>query len=229
MGKDVIIALDFSRAIEAFEFVCMFKDCRPYVKIGMELYYSEGPGITQMFKAHGHNVFLDLKLHDIPNTVSKTMQRIGEFSIDMLDMHAAGGIEMMKAGRKALGDGVRPLAVGVTQLTSISEEAMHNELGIPGSVNDIVVKYALNAKAAGLDGVVCSPFEAKAVKEACGSEFLTITPGVRFADDSNADQKRVATPEMAKQYSDYIVVGRPITRAKDPVEAYKRYRKAFVD
>lgn len=231
MGKDVIIACDFSSAEATFEFLDKFTDVKPFVKIGMELYYAEGPSIVKEIKNRGHKIFLDLKLHDIPNTVKKSMAVLSRLDVDMTNLHAAGTIDMMKAAVEGLTreDGTRPLLIAVTQLTSTSEERMQNELLINASINDTIVKYAQNAKEAGLDGVVCSPLEAGMVKNACGKAFMTVTPGVRFADGEVGDQVRVTTPEKAKEIgSDYIVVGRPITAADDPVAAYKRCVKEFV-
>ena len=233
MGKDVIIALDFSSAEAVFSFLDKFENepRKPFVKIGMELYYAEGPAIVREIKRRGHKIFLDLKLHDIPNTVMKAMAVLSRLDVDMTNLHAAGTIEMMKAAVKGLTrpDGTRPILLAVTQLTSTSEEAMQNELLINATMPDTVKKYAQNALEAGLDGVVCSPLEAKLVKEACGGEFWTVTPGIRFADGDVGDQKRIMTPEKAKAASDYIVVGRPITAAADPVAAYRRCVAEFVD
>ena len=233
MGKDVIIALDFSSAETVFSFLDKFENepRKPFVKIGMELYYAEGPAIVREIKRRGHKIFLDLKLHDIPNTVMKAMAVLSRLDVDMTNLHAAGTIEMMKAAVKGLTrpDGTRPILLAVTQLTSTSEEAMQNELLINATMPDTVKKYAQNAQEAGLDGVVCSPLEAKLVKEACGGEFWTVTPGIRFADGDVGDQKRIMTPEKAKAASDYIVVGRPITAAADPVAAYRRCVAEFVD
>ncbi|NLL46268.1 MAG: orotidine-5'-phosphate decarboxylase [Clostridiales bacterium] len=232
MGKDVIIALDFAGARETFEFLDKFEEEKPFVKIGMELFYSEGPEIVREIKHRGHKIFLDLKLHDIPNTVKKAMAALSRLDVDMVNLHAAGTIDMMRRGLEGLTrpDGTRPLLIAVTQLTSTSEERMQKELLIAAPINDVVVKYAENAKAAGLDGVVCSPLEAKMVKEACGSGFMTVTPGIRFADSDKGDQVRVTTPEMAREIgSDYIVVGRPVTAATDPVEAYRRCVSEFID
>ena len=234
MGKDVIIACDFSSAAETFAFLDKFKDesRKPFVKIGMELYYAEGPSIVREIKARGHKIFLDLKLHDIPNTVRKAMSVLSNLDVDMTNLHAAGTIDMMKAAIEGLTkpDGSRPILIAVTQLTSTSEERMQKELLINASINDTIVKYAQNTKAAGLDGVVCSPLEAGMVKEACGNGFITVTPGVRFADGEVGDQVRVTTPEKAKEIgSDYIVVGRPITQAENPVAAYRRCVAEFVD
>ena len=225
MNKDVIIACDFASAEETYRFLDKMGDVKPYVKIGMELYYAEGPAIVHELKRRGHKIFLDLKLHDIPNTVKKAMSVLSRLDVDMCNLHAAGTIEMMKAAVEGLTreDGTRPILLAVTQLTSTSEERMHNDLLIPGNIGDVVVHYAKNAQAAGLDGVVCSPLEAGMVKAACGTEFVTVTPGIRFADGVVGDQVRITTPEKAREIgSDYIVVGRPITAAEDPVAAYKR-------
>lgn len=232
MGKDVIIACDFSSAKETFDFLDKFTDEKPFVKIGMELYYAEGPSIVKEIKKRGHKIFLDLKLHDIPNTVKKAMSVLSNLDVDMTNLHVAGTVEMMKAAVEGLTkpDGTRPILIAVTQLTSTSEERMQKELLINASINDTIVKYAENAKEAGLDGVVCSPLEAGMVKEACGKDFYTVTPGVRFADGDVGDQVRVTTPAKAKEIgSDYIVVGRPITQAENPVEAYRRCVSEFVD
>lgn len=232
MGKDVIIACDFSSAKDTFDFLDKFTDEKPFVKIGMELFYAEGPSIVREIKKRGHKIFLDLKLHDIPNTVKKAMSVLSNLDVDMTNLHAAGTVEMMKAAVEGFtkADGTRPILIAVTQLTSTSEERMQNELLINASINDTIVKYAENAKLAGLDGVVCSPLEAGMVKEACGTAFMTVTPGVRFADGEVGDQVRVTTPAKAKEIgSDYIVVGRPITQAADPVAAYRRCVKEFVD
>lgn len=231
MGKDVIIACDFSNKEKTFEFLDKFKDRKPFVKIGMELFYAEGPSIVREIKKRGHKIFLDLKLHDIPNTVKKSMAVLSQLDVDMTNLHAAGTIDMMKAAVEGLTreDGTRPILIAVTQLTSTSEERMQNELLINATINDTIKKYAQNAEIAGLDGVVCSPLEASLVKDACGKEFLTVTPGVRFADGDVGDQVRVTTPEKAKEISsDYIVVGRPITAAENPVEAYERCCKEFI-
>ena len=231
MGKDVIIACDFSSAKDTFDFLDKFTDEKPFVKIGMELFYAEGPSIVREIKKRGHKIFLDLKLHDIPNTVKKAMSVLSNLDVDMTNLHAAGTVEMMKAAVEGLtkADGTRPILIAVTQLTSTSEERMQNELLINASINDTIVKYAENAKLAGLDGVVCSPLEAGMVKEACGTAFMTVTPGVRFADGEVGDQVRVTTPAKAKEIgSDYIVVGRPITQAEDPVAAYRRCVSEFV-
>ena len=232
MNRDVIIACDFSSAKETFAFLDRFTEKKPFVKIGMELYYAEGPQIVRELKARGHRIFLDLKLHDIPNTVKKSMHVLSSLGADIVNLHAAGGSEMMRAALEGLTreDGTRPLLIAVTQLTSTSRERMNEELRIPGSVEDTVRAYAKNAQSAGLDGVVCSPLEAGLVKEACGSAFLTVTPGIRFADSEKGDQSRVTTPEKAKEIgSDFIVVGRPITAAEDPVGAYNRCVKEFCE
>ena len=232
MGKDVIIACDFASAQDTFNFLDKFTEEKPFVKIGMELYYAEGPSIVKEIKKRGHKIFLDLKLHDIPNTVKKSMAVLSKLDVDMTNLHAAGTIDMMKAALEGLTreDGTRPILIAVTQLTSTSEERMKNELLINASINDTIVKYAQNAKEAGLDGVVCSPLEAGMVKDACSKDFVTITPGVRFADGEVGDQVRVTTPAKAKEIgSDYIVVGRPITQADDPVAAYRRCVEEFVD
>ena len=232
MGKDVIIACDFSSADAALEFLSKFKDEKPFVKIGMELFYAEGPSIVKKIKERGHKIFLDLKLHDIPNTVKKSMAVLSSLDVDMCNLHASGTSAMMTAALEGLTrpDGTRPLLIAVTQLTSTDEERMKRELLINEPITDVVLKYAQNAANSGLDGVVCSPLEAKIVHEACGKDFLTVTPGVRFADGDIGDQKRVMTPAEAKKIgSDYIVVGRPITAAPDPVAAYKRCVAEFVD
>lgn len=231
MGKDVIIACDFAGAKETFHFLDNFKEEKPFVKIGMELFYAEGPQIVREIKARGHKIFLDLKLHDIPNTVKKAMAVLSRLDVDMCNLHAAGTKAMMEAAIEGLTrpDGTRPLLIAVTQLTSTDEERMQKELLINASLPDTVISYARNAAAAGLDGVVCSPLEAAAVKENCGAGFVTVTPGVRFADSAKDDQARITTPARAAQIgSDYIVVGRPITQAADPVEAYRRCVKDFV-
>ena len=232
MGKDVIIACDFANAAQTFEFLDKFTDVKPFVKIGMELFYAEGPSIVREIKARGHKIFLDLKLHDIPNTVGKAMKVLSALDVDMINVHAAGTSGMMKAAIDGLTreDGRRALLIAVTQLTSTDEETMKNEILIEKPLADAVMSYASNAKNSGLDGVVCSPLEAGKVHEHCGAAFLTVTPGVRFADGDKGDQKRVTTPAQAKEIgSDYIVVGRPITQAADPVEAYKRCIAEFVD
>ena len=231
MGKDVIIACDFASAEETFQFLDHFTEEKPYVKIGMELYYAEGPAIVKEIKRRGHKIFLDLKLHDIPNTVKKAMSVLRELDVDMTNLHAAGTIAMMEAAREGLTrpDGTRPLLIAVTQLTSTDQERMTNDLLINEPLEKVVMHYAENAKKAGLDGVVCSPLESAAVHTTCGSEFLTVTPGVRFADGDKGDQVRVTTPAKAKEIgSDYIVVGRPITQAEDPVAAYRRCMAEFV-
>lgn len=230
--RDVIIACDFSSKEQTLSFLDKFTGRKPFVKIGMELFYAEGPEIVRTIKARGHRIFLDLKLHDIPNTVKKAMSVLRNLDVDMTNVHAAGTVDMMKAAIEGLTreDGTRPLLIAVTQLTSTSEERMQKELLIGASINDTIVKYAENAKAAGLDGVVCSPLEARMVKDACGEEFMTVTPGVRFADGDVGDQVRVTTPERAKEIgSDFIVVGRPITAADDPVAAYERCLREFAE
>ena len=231
MAKDVIIACDFSGREEALNFLDKFKENKPFVKIGMELFYAEGPSIVREIKARGHKVFLDLKLHDIPNTVKKSMSVLSSLEVDMCNVHASGTEAMMSAALEGLvrADGTRPLLIAVTQLTSTSEERMQKELLIGESLEETVLHYAENTKRAGLDGIVCSPLESGKVKERCGKDFLTITPGVRFADSKADDQVRITTPEKARELgSDYIVVGRPITGADDPVEAYKRCLKEFL-
>lgn len=232
MGKDVIIACDFSSKEETLNFLDKFTDVKPYVKIGMELFYAAGPEIVKEIKQRGHKIFLDLKLCDIPNTVMKAMHVLSSLDVDMCNLHASGTIPMMEAAIKGLTreDGTRPLLIAVTQLTSTSQEVMTRDLLIDKNIDEVVMHYANNAKIAGLDGVVCSPLEAGKVKGVCGKEFLTVTPGVRFADGDVGDQVRVTTPEKAKEIgSDYIVVGRPITAAADPVAAYKRCVMEFVD
>ena len=232
MKRDVIIACDFSSAEETYKFLDKFTGKKPFVKIGMELFYAEGPEIVRQLKKRGHQIFLDLKLHDIPNTVKKSMAVLSRLDVDMCNLHAAGTIEMMRAALEGLtrADGTRPLLIAVTQLTSTSEERMHKDLLIEGNINDVVVHYAKNAKEAGLDGVVCSPLEAGIVKESCGKAFITVTPGIRFADGAVGDQVRITTPERAKEIgTDYIVVGRPITAAENPVEAYERCLNEFVN
>lgn len=225
MGKDVIVACDFSSSAETLAFLDHFEGRKPFVKIGMELYYAEGPDMVRRLRARGHRIFLDLKLHDIPNTVRRTMAVLARLDVDMCNLHAAGTIEMMRAAREGLTrpDGTRPLLIAVTQLTSTDEERMRRELWIERPLENVVMHYAENARAAGLDGVVCSPREAAAVHERCGTDFLTVTPGVRFADGETGDQRRVMTPAAARlATADYIVVGRPITAAADPVAAYER-------
>ncbi len=231
MGKDVIIACDFASKEATLNFLDKFTDVKPFVKIGMELFYAEGPQIVKDIKARGHKIFLDLKLHDIPNTVKKSMAVLSRLDVDMTNLHAAGTISMMEGALEGLTreDGTRPLLIAVTQLTSTDQERMENDLLIKEPIDKVVMHYANNAKIAGLDGVVCSPLEAGKVHDTCGKEFLTVTPGVRFADGDIGDQKRVMTPAAAKEIgSDYIVVGRPITAAEDPVAAYKRCCDEFI-
>jgi orotidine-5'-phosphate decarboxylase len=231
MGKDVIVACDFSSKEQVFSFLDKFTERKPFVKIGMELYYAEGPEIVREIKARGHKIFLDLKLHDIPNTVKKAMAVLSGLDVDMCNVHAAGTSAMMKAALEGLtrADGTRPLLIAVTQLTSTDEESMKKELLIDKPLDQVVMSYAKTAMEAGLDGVVCSPLESGKVHEVCGKGFVTVTPGVRFADGDVGDQKRVTTPEKAKELgSDYIVVGRPITAAADPVAAYNRCVEEFV-
>ena len=234
MGKDVIVACDFSSAEATFAFLDKFAGCerKPFLKIGMELYYAEGPAIVKEIKARGHKIFLDLKLHDIPNTVKKAMSVLRNLDVDITNLHAAGATAMMKGALEGLTreDGTRPLLIAVTQLTSTDQEAMERDLLIKEPIDEVVMHYAETAKNAGLDGVVCSPLEAGKVHDRCGEKFLTITPGVRFADGDIGDQKRVMTPAAAKEIgSDYIVVGRPITAAADPVAAYERCVAEFCD
>ena len=232
MGKDVIVACDFSGAEQTFAFLDRFTGRKPFVKIGMELYYAEGPAIVREIKRRGHQIFLDLKLHDIPNTVKKAMAVLSRLDVDICNLHAAGTTAMMEAALEGLTrpDGTRPLLLAVTQLTSTDQESMERDLLIHEPIADVVLHYARTAKNAGLDGVVCSPLEAAKVHETCGAGFLTVTPGVRFADGDIGDQKRVMTPAEAKRVgSDYIVVGRPITAAADPVAAYERCLAEFVD
>mgnify|MGYP000172966232 FL=1 len=231
MGKDVIIACDFSSKEETLAFLDKFSGKKPYVKIGMELFYAEGPEIVREIKARGHQIFLDLKLHDIPNTVKKSMSVLSRLDVDMVNLHAAGTRAMMEAALEGVTrlDGSRPLVIAVTQLTSTSQERMQEELLISAPIDETVMHYAANAEKAGLDGVVCSPMEAGKVHETCGKQFLTVTPGIRFADGDKGDQVRVTTPAQAKEIgSDYIVVGRPITAAADPVAAYERCVAEFV-
>ncbi len=231
MGKDVIIACDFPSKEDTLAFLDKFTDRKPYVKIGMELFYSEGPAIVKEIKDRGHQIFLDLKLHDIPNTVEKAMAALSKLDVDMCNLHAAGTKDMMEAALRGLTreDGSRPLLIAVTQLTSTSQERMQQELLIDAPLDEVVTRYAQNAKEAGLDGVVCSPLEAGKIHASCGGAFLTVTPGVRFADGDKGDQVRVTTPEKAKELgSDYIVVGRPITKADDPVAAYERVCREFI-
>ena len=233
-AKDVIIACDFASAEQTMAFLDKFsgEERKPFLKIGMELYYAEGNAIVKEIKRRGHKIFLDLKLHDIPNTVRKAMRVLSALDVDMVNVHAAGTVEMMKAAKEGLTreDGSRPLLIAVTQLTSTSEQTMQQELLINATIGDTIIKYAQNAKEAGLDGVVCSPLEAAIVKEACGVEFMTITPGIRFADSAADDQVRITSPAKAREIgSDYIVVGRPITAADDPVAAYRRCVAEFLD
>ena len=232
MGKDVIVACDFASAEQTFAFLDQFTGRKPFVKIGMELYYAEGPAIVKEIKARGHKIFLDLKLHDIPNTVKKSMAVLSRLDVDMTNLHASGTKAMMEAALEGLTrpDGTRPMPIAVTQLTSTSPEAMKEDLLINAPMEEVVMHYAHNAMEAGLDGVVCSPLEAEAVHNRCGKGFVTVTPGVRFADGDKGDQVRVMTPEQAKKIgSDYIVVGRPITAAEDTVAAYERCVREFVD
>lgn len=231
MGKDVIVACDFAGKKEVFDFLDKFTDVKPFVKIGMELFYAEGPEIVREIKKRGHKIFLDLKLHDIPNTVKKSMAVLSRLDVDMTNLHASGTVAMMEAALEGLTrpDGTRPILIAVTQLTSTSEEKMKEDLLINEPIDKVVMHYASNAKKAGLDGVVCSPLEAEKVHNTCGKEFVTVTPGVRFADGDKGDQVRVMTPADAKAIgSDYIVVGRPITAADDPVAAYKRCVDEFI-
>ena len=232
MGKDVIIACDFSDAQQVFGFLDRFTGRKPFVKIGMELFYAEGPQIVRELKRRGHKIFLDLKLHDIPNTVKKSMAVLSNLDVDMTNLHAGGTIPMMEAALEGLTrpDGTRPLLIAVTQLTSTDQQTMERDLLIHEPIDQVVMHYAANAQKAGLDGVVCSPLEAGKVHDTCGAGFLTVTPGVRFADGDIGDQKRVMTPAEAKKIgSDYIVVGRPITAAADPVAAYERCVAEFCD
>jgi len=233
MKKDVIIACDFPDRESTLAFLDRFQGSRkPFVKIGMELFYGAGPDIVREIKARGHRIFLDLKLHDIPNTVRKAMKVLSALDVDMVNVHAAGTVAMMKAALEGLtrADGTRPLLIAVTQLTSTSEETMQKELLIGAGIGETIVRYAQNAREAGLDGVVCSPLEAAMVKEACGEAFLAVTPGIRFADAAADDQVRITTPARAREIgSDYIVVGRPITAAQDPVAAYERCMKEFAE
>ena len=234
MGKDVIVACDFASAEATFAFLDKFEGCtrKPFVKIGMELYYAEGPAIVKEIKARGHKIFLDLKLHDIPNTVKKAMAVLSNLDVDITNLHAAGATAMMQGALEGLTrpDGTRPLLIAVTQLTSTDQETLERDILINKPIDEVVMSYAETAKNAGLDGIVCSPLEAGKVHERCGERFLTITPGVRFADGDVGDQKRVMTPSAAKEIgSDYIVVGRPITAAADPVAAYERCVAEFCD
>lgn len=229
--RDVIIACDFSSKEQTLAFLDKFTGRKPFVKIGMELFYACGPEIVREIKARGHKIFLDLKLHDIPNTVRKAMSVLSRLDVDMTNVHAAGTVDMMKAALEGLTreDGTRPMLIAVTQLTSTSEERMQRELLIGATINETIAKYAENAKVAGLDGVVCSPLEAQLVKEHCGAEFKTITPGIRFADAAADDQVRITTPARAREIgSDFIVVGRPVTAAEDPVAAYERCCREFI-
>ena len=231
MGKDVIVACDFSSAAETFAFLDRFEGRKPFVKIGMELFYAEGPSIVRAVKERGHRVFLDLKLHDIPNTVKKAMAVLSALDADIVNLHAAGTTAMMTAALEGLtrSDGSRPLLIAVTQLTSTDQQSMERDLWIREPIDEVVMHYALTARNAGLDGVVCSPLEAGKVHEVCGAGFLTVTPGVRFSDGAKGDQKRVTTPAEAKAIgSDYIVVGRPITASADPAAAYERCVREFV-
>ena len=232
MGKDVIVACDFSSAAEVYAFLDKFTGRKPFVKIGMELYYAEGPAIVKGIKDRGHQIFLDLKLHDIPNTVKKAMNVLSRLDVDICNLHAGGTVRMMQAAIEGLTreDGSRPLLIAVTQLSSTDQESMEQDLLIKQPIDQVVMHYAANAKKAGLDGVVCSPLEAQKVHDTCGKEFLTVTPGVRFADGDVGDQKRVMTPAQAKEIgSDYIVGGRPITAASVPVAAYERCVAEFCD
>ena len=231
MGKDVIIALDFDSREKTLAFLDLFQDEKPFVKIGMELFYAEGPDIVRQIHARGHRIFLDLKLHDIPNTVKKAMAALSALDVDIINLHAAGTKAMMSAALEGLTrpDGTRPLLIAVTQLTSTDQERMDRELLIHAPIDEVVLHYARNARDAGLDGVVCSPLEAGSIHARCGADFLTVTPGVRFADGESGDQVRITTPAKAREIgSDYIVVGRPITQADDPVAAYRRCVAAFV-
>ena len=231
MSKDVIIALDFDSKEKVFNFLDKFEGKKPFVKIGMELYYAEGPEIVKEIKSRGHKIFLDLKLHDIPNTVKKAMKVLSALDVDMTNLHAGGTINMMKGAIEGLtrADGTRPMLIAVTQLTSTDQESMENDLLIKEPIDKVVMHYAHNAKIAGLDGVVCSPLEAGKVHGVCGNEFVTVTPGVRLAGDAVGDQKRVTTPALARELgSDYIVVGRSITGAENPVEAYERCLREFL-
>jgi len=230
MGKDVIIACDFNGKEELVHFLDKFENEKLFLKVGMELFYAEGPEIVRYIKARGHKIFLDLKLHDIPNTVKKAMQVLAQLDIDMCNVHAAGGTVMLKAAIEGLtkADGTRPIIIAVTQLTSTSQNMLTDELLIDEKMEDVVASYAMNAKNAGVDGVVCSPLEAEKVHKECGSDFMTVTPGIRFECDDVGDQVRIMTPSKAKTAgSDYIVVGRPITQAENPVEAYRRCKREF--
>lgn len=232
MKRDVIIACDFPSAEATLAFLDKFKEEKPFLKIGMELYYGAGPEIVREIRRRGHRIFLDLKLHDIPNTVKKAMRVLSALDVDMVNVHAGGGIEMMRAAleglREGRTDGTRPLIIAVTQLTSTSQQALNEQLLIEGNINDVIAQYARNAREAGLDGVVCSPLEARLVKDACGTDFLTVTPGIRYPDAAKDDQSRITSPAKAREIgSDFIVVGRPITAAEDPVAAYRRVVKDF--
>ena len=231
MPKDVIIACDFPSAEETLAFLDRFYEQKPFVKIGMELFYAAGPDIVRQIKARGHRIFLDLKLHDIPNTVQKAMRVLRDLEVDICNVHAAGTVRMMEAAREGLTreDGTRPLLIAVTQLTSTDQQALEDDLLIERPMAEVVRNYAQNARKAGLDGIVCSPLEAEGVHASCGADFLTVTPGVRFADGEKGDQKRVMTPAEARKVgSDYIVVGRPITAAADPLAAYARCVREFL-
>ena len=232
MEKDVIVACDFASRDQVLTFLDSFPEGeKPFVKIGMELFYAEGPAIVREIKARGHKIFLDLKLHDIPNTVRKAMSVLSSLDVDIVNLHAAGTKAMMEAAIEGLTrpDGTRPLLIAVTQLTSVDSESMHSELLIEGKLDEVVMHYAKNAAASGLDGVVCSPLEAGKVKEVCGESFLTVTPGIRFADSAADDQKRITTPAKARELgSDYIVIGRPVTAAADPIAAYRKAVKEFL-
>ena len=232
MAEDVIVACDFADAEQTFAFLDRFEEEKPFVKIGMELFYAEGPQIVRQIRARGHKIFLDLKLHDIPNTVKKAMRSLSALDVDIVNLHAAGTRAMMQAALEGLTrpDGSRPLLIAVTQLTSTDQQALESELLIDRPIDEVVMAYAENAAAAGLDGIVCSPLEAGKVHERCGAGFLTVTPGVRFAEGEKGDQKRVTTPAQARELgADYIVVGRPITQAADPVAAYRRCVKEFLN
>ena len=231
MPKDVIVACDFSSKEEVLDFLEKFEEEKPFVKIGMELFYAEGPEIVREIKRRGHKIFLDLKLHDIPNTVKKAMKVLSGLDVDMCNVHAGGTVAMMEAALEGLTrpDGTRPLLIAVTQLTSTSQETMEEDLLIKEDINDVIIHYAKNAAKAGLDGVVCSPLESEIVHKNCGKDFVTVTPGVRFAEGDSQDQSRVTTPSKANELgSDYIVVGRPITQAEDPVSSYRRCMKEFL-
>ncbi len=231
MPADVIIACDFSSRTQTMDFLRNLDNERPYLKIGMELFYSEGPEFVRMLKDAGYRIFLDLKLHDIPNTIRRTMSVLSRLHVDMVNVHAAGTVQMMQAAMEGAvrPDGSRSLVIAVTQLTSTGQEQLNQELGIPGKLSDAVLAYAKNARAAGLDGVVCSALEAEIVHNLCGRSFLTVTPGIRLADDEPGDQRRIATPSLAASLgSDYIVVGRPITQAENPLAAYRRFRQDFL-